>query len=353
MNFTTGELIDMVFVLGESDRNCVLAKRIYNQRYPERRIPDKKSFEKLLTRFNETGNVAYKPPVLPKRAIHDDNQLSVILAVEENPNTSQQNISELVGISERSVGRILKQHNYHPYKIHMHQELKDRDFEKRMRFCNWAKSKLRRDPAFFERVLFSDEASFQKNGFVNRHNFHYYATENPHIIRETHSQDRWSVNVWGGIIGEHVIGPHFFEGNLNGLMYLDFLANYLPLLLENVPLAVRQSMWYQHDGAGAHYLGEVADELHQQFPNRWIGRNGPKKWPARSPDLTKPDFFKWGYVKDLVYQTPPTTPEDMKERIVQAFRSITPEMLRNVSASFNERVNLCIRENGRHFEHLL
>lgn len=144
--------------------------------------------------------MSYKPPKLPKRAIQEDNQLSVILAVTENPNTSQENIGDLVGISKRSVGRILKHYHYHPYKIQLHQELKDTDFEKRLRFCNWADSKLRHDPAFFDKVLFCDEASFHKNGFVNRHNFHFYATENPHIIRETHSQDRWSVNVWGDII---------------------------------------------------------------------------------------------------------------------------------------------------------
>lgn len=136
-------------------------------------------------------------------------------------------------------------------------------------------------------------------------------------------------------------------------MYLDFLANHLPTLLENISLAVRLTMWYQHDGAAAHFLREVADELDEKFPNRWIGRNGPKKWPARSPDLTKPDYFLWGYIKNLVYLTPPTTPENMKERIVQAFHSITPDMLRNVSRSFAQRINVCIRENGRHFEHLL
>lgn len=195
-------------------------------------------------------------------------------------------------------------------------------------------------------MLFSDESTFHKNGFVNRHNFHYYSTENPNIIR-THSQERWSVNVWGGIIGDHVIGPYFFEGNLNGLMYLDFLSNHLPTLLENISLAVRLTIWYQHDGAAAHFLREVADELDEKFPNRWIGRNGPKT------DLTKPDYFLWGYIKNLVYLTPPTTPENMKERIVQAFHSITPDMLRNVSRSFAQRINVCIRENGRHFEHLL
>lgn len=146
MNFTKNELIDMVYVLGESDRNC--AKRIYHQRYPDRRIPDQKSFEKLHERFTETGNVAYKKPIIDKRATDNGNQLSVILTAIEDPHVSQKKIAEVVGISRTSVRRILKQHQYHPYKIQLHQELKDTDFDNRMVFCNWEQTKLQQNPFF-------------------------------------------------------------------------------------------------------------------------------------------------------------------------------------------------------------
>jgi hypothetical protein len=41
--------------------------------------------------------------------------------------------------------------------------------------------------------------------------------------------------VWCGLIGGKLIGPYFYDGTLTGRRYLDFLANQLPLLLENVP----------------------------------------------------------------------------------------------------------------------
>ncbi|KAJ4430736.1 hypothetical protein ANN_19327 [Periplaneta americana] len=44
---------------------------------------------------------------------------------------------------------------------------------------------------------------------------------------------------------------------------------------------------------------EVVDA---KFPNRWIGRSGPVRWPARSRNLTPLDFFFWGAVKDRVCQ---------------------------------------------------
>ncbi|EFN75943.1 hypothetical protein EAI_14062, partial [Harpegnathos saltator] len=55
-----------------------------------------------------------------------------------------------------------------------------------------------------------------------------------------------------GIVDGIFIGPHFFEGTVNAGRYSDFLQNRLPMLLQEVPLATRESMWSQQDGALAH-----------------------------------------------------------------------------------------------------
>ena len=36
---------------------------------------------------------------------------------------------------------------------------------------------------------------------------------------------------------------------------------------------------------------------------RWIGRAGPISWPERSPDMTPLDFYFWGHLKSVVYET--------------------------------------------------
>lgn len=119
-------------------------------------------------------------------------------------------------------------------------------------------------------------------------------------------------------------------------MFMEFIRDNLPILLEDIPLNIRQRMWLQLDGAPAHFQINVRNELDRQYPNRWIGRGGPQNWPARSPDLTSLDFFLWGYVKNTVYDIPPTTPDDMKERIRTAFRTVTPRILIKVKHSFQE-----------------
>lgn len=69
---------------------------------------------------------------------------------------------------------------------------------------------------FLNYVLLTDESTFHNNGLVNRHNFHYYDTENRHRFRTLDRLHRWSFNVFEGIVGDHVIGPHFFNRHLNG-----------------------------------------------------------------------------------------------------------------------------------------
>ncbi|RLU16752.1 hypothetical protein DMN91_010820 [Ooceraea biroi] len=156
---------------------------------------------------------------------------------------------------------------------------------------------------------------------------HYWAPENPHWMREIDHQRRWSINVWCGILGNQVIGPYFIEGQLTGQKYATFITEILPALLENVPLNIRLGMWYMHDGCPAHYARVSREALHRQFPHRWIGRDGEFLWPPRSPDLTPMDYFLWGTLKNTVYCEPPTTVENMKDRILETCNRLSSETI--------------------------
>lgn len=349
--YSVEDRVNMIFILGECSQNCFLASRVYAERFPLKDHPRKEVFERLLTRFRETGSVAYKKRKLMKPITEAENvQLDVLQSVIENPNTSHRIIARELDISKASVGRILKSHNYHPYHIQMHQNLYGTDFEQRLQFCLWFLEKSGTDENFFDKILFTDESTFHNNGLMNRHNFHYYSTENKHEFRLSDRQTRWSLNVYGGLMGEHVVGPYFFNSHLNGRKFLRFLKRDFWILLEDIPLNDRRNMWLQLDGAPAHFSLNVRSYLNRKFPEKWVGRSGPSIWPPRSPDLTSMDFFLWGYVKNLVYQTPPTTEEDMKIRICNAFASVTRDMLRNVKNNFENRLRMCIEQNGHHFE---
>ncbi|KAJ8891665.1 hypothetical protein PR048_004193 [Dryococelus australis] len=86
-------------------------------------------------------------------------------------------------------------------------------------------------------------------------------------------------------------------------VYRLFFQVHLPTLLEEVPLRIRETMWYQHNGALAHFSNPVYAVIANTYGHRWIGRGGPVNWPARSQDFTPLDVFLKGDMEALVYLT--------------------------------------------------
>lgn len=151
-----------------------------------------------------------------------------------------------------------------------------------------------------------------------------------------------------------IIGPYELPATLNAEMYLNFLQNYLPGLLQDLPLEVREGIWLQNDGCPAHFAVRVRDYLNNTYPDRWIGRLGPILWPPRSPDLNPLDFFYWGCIKEKVYNKSVATIEELRTRVQLAAREIEESgYARRIKRSFIRRCRACIAANGGHFEHLV
>jgi hypothetical protein len=68
----------------------------------------------------------------------------------------------------------------------------------------------------------------------------------------------------------------------------------------------------------------------------------PITWTPRSPDLTPLDFFLWGYMQSLVYETPVETQHDRVERIAVAAGTI-----QEISGTF-QRVQHNIARRAEH-----
>jgi len=92
-------------------------------------------------------------------------------------------------------------------------------------------------------ILFSDKASFTRDGVNNLRNLHTWSHNNPYETSVTKFQNRFSVNVWCGVLGNRLIGPFVFH-NLTGNTYEAFLRNELPCILEDIPLMIRSQMYF-------------------------------------------------------------------------------------------------------------
>lgn len=350
-DYTPAEIVDMLLILGECHGNSTAAERRYAEVYPNRRHPNAATIMTLKRRA-QNGHLR-RQRRHHEYDVNDVRVLVVLALIHMDPHISSRQIVRESGIPKTTVLRILRVMKYHPYHITLTQALTPNDMLERVRFCQWALQMIQLDPDFFRFVLFSDEATFKSDGSLNRHNCHYWSDQNPHWYRPVDHQHRWSINVWCGIVNGCLVGPYFFEQNVTGVIFLEFLRNHLHELLEDVDLVTRQRLWIQLDGAPPHFARVVRDFLNEEYPHAWIGRGGPVAWPARSPDLTSPDFYLWGYLKNIVYQQQPTTRDNMMQRIREACAAIPRNVLLNTVRQFETRLGLCIAANGGNFEQMI
>ncbi|CAH1968563.1 unnamed protein product [Acanthoscelides obtectus] len=148
--------------------------------------------------------------------------------VDENPSTSTRDVAREVQVSKTKVWQTLREEGLYPFHVQREQVLQPDDFPARVRFCESLLHQHDNNPDLLKCILVTDI--------------------NPHAVRRAHFQQTFSVNVWAGMVNGMLIEPFILPNRLDGMQYLDFLRNILPSLLEDVPLSVRQSMWFLHDG---------------------------------------------------------------------------------------------------------
>lgn len=355
-SYTIEEYYDMIMALGASNGQHYVAARRYAELYPNRaRHPIPDVILGAAQRLFETGNVLPKKYDVGRNrtARNLRNTEEVVRAVEQEPETSIRTIAREHNLSYSTVQRILREEKLHAYHYTRVQHLRPEDYPLRRTFCENFLRSVERDPRFPSRIIFSDESLFTREGIFNPHNMHLWSEENPRATRVRNFQTRWKLNIWTGIMGTEILGPVILPDILTSGAYLELLENNLPDFLEEVPLSEREEIIFQQDGAGPHNARIVTTFLNNKFPGRWMGRYGPIRWPARSPDLNPLDFFLWGYCKETMYKTLPEDVEDLETRLRYSIWSIEEDVMENVQQNLLKRMRACVRMDGGHFEHLL
>ncbi|GFU52436.1 transposable element Tc3 transposase [Trichonephila clavipes] len=179
----------------------------------------------------------------------------------------------------------------------------------RRRFVEWAQNEIAVVPDFHKRILFSDEAHFWLNGYVNKQNCRIWSEANPQVYVET------------------------------------------PLHPEKLTDA--QELWFQQDGATCHTARATIDLLKDTFGDRLFSRFGPVNWPPRSCDLTPLDYFLWGYVKSLVYADKPQTLDHLEDNICRVIADIRPQMLEKVIENWTSRLDYIRASRGSHMPEII
>jgi DDE superfamily endonuclease/Helix-turn-helix domain (DUF4817) len=348
--FSNLEKYDMLLIYIENNKNSRLAGQSYLHRFPERNQPNHKTYSRLNFNLQQYGSFEKPRPKNYQKANKENEEIHVLASIEGDPTTSTRKLERETHVNRKKCLRILKNHNYKPYKYRVAQHLQPEDLEKRLRFAQWY---VNHNEAFNKKIIWTDEARITNDGIFNRKNNIYWANENPHISVERKRQGRYGINVWCAIMHNRIIGPVFFHQNLTSDVYVNILRDNLEPFLDNMPLNERYEIYFQQDGAPSHNSYAAREYLNNLFGNHVITSHSEIPWPPRSPDMTPLDFSIWGFVKECIYQQPIHNIEDLQERARGAFRTLSNIHLHNACSNVRKRCELCIEHHGGHFEKYL
>jgi hypothetical protein len=91
----------------------------------------------------------------------------------------------------------------------------------------------------------------------------------------------------------------------------------------------KQDCWFPQDGAMAH----AANSTVQMCGGHIISRN---LWPPQSPDLSPPDLYFCGFLKENVYKNNLHTLEELKQNIELCISDVTAETLKPGCIKYEE-----------------
>ncbi|CAH0561769.1 unnamed protein product [Brassicogethes aeneus] len=273
----------MVFDYGFCNGSATAAVEEYRRRFPRERAPDKNVFIRVFNKLCETGTLPSAKITSEKADRQTLEEVENILdLVEEDATTSTRRIATQLDISQKRVIHTLHEQGLYPYHLQKVQFLYPEDYGKRVEFCRWVTNNRR----VVSRILFTDEATFTRDGINNTHNSHVWSDENPYAIVKTNFQHRFSVKVWCTMMAGYLIGPFIMKNRLTGKHHLNFLINELPGLPLNVSaLGAKNKPLVNQDSKVAEMndLKKTIKNPRQQI----VGQGGPDVCPAEIELLKK------------------------------------------------------------------
>ncbi|GFV06714.1 putative DD41D transposase [Trichonephila clavipes] len=237
---------------------------------------------------------------------------------------------------------------YSQFGLAIHQN----DHQARRRFVEWTQNEIAVVPDFHKRILFSDEAHFWLNGYVNKQNGRIWSEANPQVYVETplHSRKTDCLVRFMGWWNPSSKNDEGHNVTVNGDRYRAMITNFFIPELNNHDV---QELWFQQDGAICHTARATINLLKDAFGDRLISRFGPGNWPPRSCVLTPLDYFLWGYVKSLVYADKPQTLDHLEDNIRRVIADIRPQMLEKVIENWTSRLDYIRASRGSHMPEII
>jgi hypothetical protein len=134
---------------GLADGNALKARRLYRERYPTRRLPDRKTFEAIHCRICEHGSTASPPGTGGRpRSTTPEEEEDVLNAVDQSPGVSTRRLGLQRYVPHVTIWRLLLEQQLYPYHLQRVQALSRADYPARVTFCRWFLQQCGTNPKF-------------------------------------------------------------------------------------------------------------------------------------------------------------------------------------------------------------
>lgn len=105
----------MLLAYGSANTNSREARRIYHDRYPDRRLPTHQTFASTYRRLRQTGNLNFQEPRVNRGELHVAIDEQILREFDQDPTTSIRQIAARLDRSIWKVWSVLRNDERHAF----------------------------------------------------------------------------------------------------------------------------------------------------------------------------------------------------------------------------------------------
>jgi transposase len=265
----------------------------------------------------------------------------ILKCVEKNRFISAPELSKTlhetyaIDISPSTVTRRLHESNFKARRPAKKPYLTNKHMKARL---EWAKKYQNQSLAFWKKVIFTDESKYNMVSSDGKQTVWRKPGEKFKLscMRGTVKYGGGNVMIWGSMAWNGAGNMCFIDDRMNGAMYVDILNKHLKASARKLRLGPK--FIFQQDNDPKH----TSSTAKQFFTKNKINL---LDWPSQSPDLN-PIEHLWANIERKLGARRCKKPQELKEKIQQAWNEINPEETKKLVESMPKRIAEVIAARG-------
>jgi len=208
--FSVAEYADMIYVYGFCDSNSVQAVAEYQQRFSNRRIPNRKVCTRVYQTLRATGTL-HGVCIAAERDVNEgvDEEEDIVGMVHRSPRTSTRRIAIRLRVPHRKVWRTLHAEGMYPYHVQRVQHLGPGDFAERLKFASGSMTVA---SCIVTSCLLTNRNSIATVSII--HTTLMCGEIRISMPLWKANFQRFSINEWCAVLDDQLISPFILEGRL-------------------------------------------------------------------------------------------------------------------------------------------